>query len=270
MDDSYLTYVNRLVRMTLPEAYRSQLPKIQTSPKFYQGSDQRWHASAFPGYTIITPPWSEDPDNTACYELMQQQQSQLVAQLEPDLLLPVPPDSFHVTLADLIWNDAYSAAAENPGFEALLQQHITTIFAEVQPLVSSVEPIRWQALGLLVMPRAVAVALAPASEDAYDPIIKLRRALYQSPELIALGIEQQYYLTAHVTLGYFGKIPDQLAQDADFAATFTDQLTALLSELNQQWQDGSSYELVVKRAELRKFDTMMHYYRQSTWPMLEF
>jgi len=266
VDDSYLTYVNRVVRMTLPETYRSQLPTIQTSPKFQRRDDNHWHASSFPGYSVMTPPGVDDVDNAACYELMKQQQHQLVTQLEPELLLPVPPDSFHVTLADLIWSDAYHAAAENPSFEESLQHHIATIFQDVEPLVTHTEPIRWQVLGLLVMPRAIGIALAPSSEAAYDRITKVRRALYQSPDLIALGIEQQYHFTAHVTLGYFGEIPPQLSQDA----AIIDRLTNLLTEFNQQWQAAQSHEMVVQRAELRKFDTMMSYYRQSNWAMLEF
>jgi len=250
----------------LPETYRSQLPTIQTSPKFQLGDDNHWHAASFPGYSVMTPPGNDDLANTACYELMKQQQHQLVTQLGQDLFLPVPPESFHFTVADLIWNDAYHAAAENPSFEELLQRHIATIFQEVEPLVAATEPVRWQVLGLLVMPRAIAVALAPSSETAYDRITKVRRAIYQSLDLIALGIEQQYHFTAHVTLGYFGAIPPNLSQDTAFA----DRLTNLFTEFNQQWQEDKSHDLVVQRTELRKFDTMMNYYRQPNWAMLEF
>lgn len=256
--------------MTLPETYRSQLSKIQPSPKFYRGNDNQWHPASFPGYTIITPPKTDDPANAACYDRMTEQQQQLVSQLEPDLLQPVPADSFHITLADLIWDDAFSAAAENPEFEGLLQRSISNIFRDVQPAVAASEPIRWQVLGLLVMPRAIALALAPASESAYDRIIKLRRALYQSPDLISLGIEQQYHFTAHVTLGYFGNVPEQLFEDPSAADAFADRMTHLITEFNQYWQGETSYDLVVNRAELRKFDTMMHYYRQPDWASLEF
>jgi hypothetical protein len=79
-------------------------------------------------------------------------------------------------------------------------------------------------------------------------------------------IRDRYHFTAHVTLGYFGNVPSQWSQDADSV----DRLTNLLTEFNQQWQDGQSHDLIVQRAELRKFDTMMNYYRQPNWAMLEF
>ncbi|MEO1378556.1 MAG: DUF1868 domain-containing protein, partial [Cyanobacteria bacterium J06635_10] len=34
MDDNYQTYMNRVARMTLPEAYASQVQYLKESPKF--------------------------------------------------------------------------------------------------------------------------------------------------------------------------------------------------------------------------------------------
>lgn len=188
-------------------------------------------------------------------------QEQLVQQLDAGMMVPVPPDSFHLTVADLIWDSAYRHASEKPDFEVQLRGAIAKSFEQYQQSTSGGNPIRWQPLGLMVMPRALAVCLLPKDEQAYDRILQFRRSIYQNHNLIGLGIEQQYRFTPHVTLGYFGDIPPNLDSDR-FCTT--------LSQLNDLWLEGESKELWSHHAELRKFDDMTHYYREPDWPVLQF
>jgi hypothetical protein len=76
-----------------------------------------------------------------------------------------------------------------------------------------------------------------------------------------LGIEQQYHFTAHVTLGYFGKISPQLERD---------RLSDTLTKLNQQALPDEVIPLNVQKAQLRKFEDMMRYSREPDWPVVEF
>ena len=137
---------------------------------------------------------------------------------------------------------------------------VAQIFEQYRQSLTQTNPIRWQMLGLIVMPRAVGICLVPKDEGSYDQILKFRRTIYQNPNLIALGIEQQYHFTAHITLGYFGNISPNLDRD---------RLSATLSQLNQQWLE-TPQELWVHRVELRKFDDMTRYYREPDWPVLDF
>jgi hypothetical protein len=260
VDDNYQTYLNRVTRMTLPEAYRFQVQNIQESYKFQPRPTGGRQAVSFPGYTIITPPGEEDAQNSDFYTNLKECQEYLVQQMPPDLMVMLPLSSFHLTLADLIWDDAYRHASEKPEYEEHLRHAIAQSFGQSQPLVSGGNPIRWQLMGLMVMPRAMGVCLVPADEQSYERIVKLRRAIYQNPDLIALGIEQQYHFTAHITLGYFGEIPSDLDRD---------RLSTLFSDYNLQWLDRPQ-EFQVHRGELRKFDDMTRYYRESDWPTLEF
>jgi hypothetical protein len=246
--------------MTLPEAYRSQVQHIQESSKFQPHSGYR-QAAPFPGYTLITTPAAEASENSTFYEKLEiYQQELLKLPVNRDLIVPVPPASFHLTLADLIWDSAYRHACEkNPEFEQELRSCFTEIFQQYQQSITQEsQPIYWQVLGLIVMPRAVGVCLIPQDERCYEEIIKFRRTIYQNPRLIALGIEQHYHFTAHITLGYFGEIIPDLDRT---------NLSALLSQLNQQWLLNSP-EFLIHRVELRKFDDMTGYYRQPDWPSL--
>ena len=248
--------------MTLPEAYKTQIQHIQESSKFQVHAGVR-EAVPFPGYTLITPPAGEDANNAAFYSQIQAYQQQLLKlPIANDLIVPVPPVSFHVTVADLIWDSAFNhACAKNPQFAEDLNSQLTERFAEYQQLMTKEsDPISWQMLGLIVMPRAVGVCLVPKDKRSYEEIIQFRRIIYQNRPLMGLGIEQHYNFTAHVTLGYFSEIPPELDRL---------NLSNMLSEFNQSLPLDTP-DFVINQVELRKFDNMTHYYRQPDWPRLDF
>lgn len=262
MDDTYQVYVNRVARMTLPEAFQSQVQYIQPSPKFRQQPDGSVQPTPFPGYTIITPPCRDDLKNANFYQHLQTYQQQILDRLEPGLLVPLPVSSFHFTLADLIWANRFRDACEDPTFESRLHSSVGQAFEKNQPQVQAEKPICWQVIGLFLRTRALGVCLVPKDEDSFERVMALRRTIYQSPDLIALGVEQNYNFTAHITLGYFG----------DSAATANaDRLSQALIDLNDLWLESQlPQDISVHRAELRKFDDMTLYYREPDWVALEF
>ncbi|TAE54772.1 MAG: DUF1868 domain-containing protein [Nostocales cyanobacterium] len=263
MDDNYQTYLNRVARMTLPESefFKNQVQHIQESYKFKAENGVRKPAN-FPGYTLITPPAGEDTKNAEFYNQIEKYQQSLLESINFDLIVPLPPSSFHVTIADLIWDHAFIHATEkNPQFEQDLNTCLGDLFTQYQQLrIKPASPITWQVLGLMVMPRAVAVCLIPKDERCYEEIIQLRRLIYQNRKLMGLGIEQHYHFTAHVTLGYFGEIPADLDRE---------KLSHSFGELNKQWLLNFP-EINIHRAEVRKFDNMINYYRQPHWTGLDF
>ncbi|WP_375340373.1 DUF1868 domain-containing protein [Okeania sp.] len=244
--------------MTLLQSYKSQLEYIQPSPKFKKITDGQFEAVDFPGYTVITPPKEEESENSQFYHRLQKCQEQLIELLGKNLMIPLPSNSFHLTLADLIWESAFTNASQNnPQFEEKLRSCIAESFQELSTSTNG-HQVQWQVFGIVVMTRAIGVCLVPKDGSSYQQILKLRRSIYQNPNFIALGIEQQYHLTAHVTLGYFGEIPSNLD-----IPNLADQI----SELNNQWLEVTS-EILVHRGELRKFDNMIGYYRESDWPVV--
>lgn len=261
MDDNYQTYLNRVARMTLPETFKTQVQHIQESSKFKADNGVRKPAN-FPGYTLITPPAEEDTQNADFYSQIEQYQQSLLESVNSDLIVPLPPSSFHVTIADLIWDHAFVHANEkNPQFEQDLNSCLSDLFTQYEQLrIKPANTVTWQMLGLIVMPRAVAVCLIPKDERCYEEVIQLRRLIYQNRKLMGLGIEQHYNFTAHVTLGYFAEIPTDIDRE---------KLSNSFAELNKQWLLNFP-EIHIHKAELRKFDNMIRYYRQPDWTNLEF
>ncbi len=250
--------MNRVVGITRLEHYRQQLQVIHSSPKYQLTDSGQWEAVPFPGTTIVAPPSGEDPVNQAFYQQLHAIHQTLVDSLPPDLLIPLPSDSLHVTLADLLWADTYVQAREQPGFEEKLNGEIADVF-QTYPH-SKNGPLRFQTLGYMVMPRALGICLVPDTEAAYERLMLLRRSLYQQQTLLGLGIEQHYHLTLHITLGYFGRVPDDLDRES---------LSDRLAQLSQTALVPLP-EFVVQRAELRRFDNMTSYEREPGWPVLEF
>lgn len=256
MDETYQTYINRVAPLTLEATYQTQLQNIQTSPKF-TGDEP----APFAGYSIITPPALEDQDNAKFYQDLEGFRQQLIKEVEPKLIVPVPSDSYHFTIADLIWDGAYRDACQNnPNFEQQLKECIRESFQNYQQSSVSGGLSQWQILGLLIFPRALVVALVPRDESVYEEIAQLRRSIYQNSGLISLGIEQQYYFTAHITLGYFGEIPSHLDRD---------RLASLLSSFNDQWLENDPQIFTIKKVQLRRFKDMTCFERESDYPVLE-
>jgi hypothetical protein len=256
LDESYQEYINRVARLTLPSACALQLQGIQQSPKFVDGKPV-----SFPGYSVITPPAGEDTVNQQFYQQLETLQRQLFDNVGQDFFIPLPTASFHFTLADLIWDESYrQVVKENPNFDRELQQQVAASIDEYQA-ESDNQPISWQLWGIITRPRAIMACLVPKDQTSYQSVIKLRRALYQNAGIVGLGVEQQYDLTAHITLGYFDHIPDSLNRD---------RLCIVMSQINDRLVESELPEFTLKQAELRKFEDMIHYKRETDWAVVKF
>jgi hypothetical protein len=256
LDETYQNYVNRMARLTLPATYETQLQHIQKSPKFKEGIPV-----SFPGFSAIAPLAENDSENSTFYSHLETIQQQLLEQLDLGLFVPIPAKSFHLTVADLIWDSAYKdLTAKNPDFDIQLQKYLRESFHNYKQTDLPNTSGLWQLLGLVMLPRALVVGLVPTDEADYEKIIQLRRSIYQNSNLISLGIEQQYNLTGHVTLGYFGDIPSDLGRD---------RMVTTLSNFNDRWLESEPQFLKVNRVQLHKFNDMTNYWREPDWPVVE-
>lgn len=255
MDGNYQSYVNRVVQMTLPANYKQQLKNIQSSPKFIDGKPVE-----FPGYSIITPPNAEENYNQEFYQHLQLIATRLTEDLGSDFFLSLPSESFHLTLADLIWEKTYlNAVKENSDFDNILISEIAKIFKEYEYSIPNDQPLELEVIGLSIFPRAIAVCLAP-TEASYEPIIKLRQLIYQNEQIINLGIGQHYDFIAHVTLGYFDKIDENIDLN---------NIESIIKEVNDLWLENTAPIFILKEFELRKFTDMINYIRQPEWATIK-
>lgn len=258
MDDSYQAYLERLSKMVQPDSYHSTLQYLCKSPKFARTADGVVRAVAFPGYTLISPTSEDDTVNAGAYDAIQAASDALASQLPEGLLIGLPPTSYHMTIADLIWDSAYRDLSFDPAYDTKLRDRLAALFTDVKPQVIGPTGVSWQVLGFVVMPRAIGVCLIPTDEASYRRTVRVRRSIYQDSAMMGLGIDQQYHFTAHVTLGYFGDISANLDRAA---------LAKTLSQANQYFAQNDVI-LNLDRAELRRFEDMTAYTREPEWPVL--
>ena len=255
MDISYQGYVNKVVPMTLTANYKQQLQFIQSSPKFAHGKPQE-----FPGFTIITPLAEEDKFNGEMNDYLSQLLETITAELDSNFFAPVPPETFHLTVADLIWDKVYiSAVKQNSNFDQLLITEINRIFNESQEVVADINSLDLEVMGISIFPRAIAVCFIP-TEKSYEILMRLRQLIYQDEQIINLGIEQQYDFVGHVTLGYFEDIPENLD---------IDQVESIMTKINNQWISNDLPLFKIKQWELRKFTDMITYFREADWAQIK-
>jgi hypothetical protein len=245
MDNNYQTYVNKTAQLTLPKNYLQQLKNIQNSAKFREGK-----AIYFPGFSVITPPGNDDSYNNEFYSQLKEFQAQIAQNLDSNLFIPIPPSSFHLTVADLIWEQDYEKSVKkNPNFDSLLIQEINAIFEEYKRGLTNSNPLQFELLGLSIFPRAITICLVPSEKD-YQEILTLRKYIYQNANIIKLGIEQHYDFNAHITLGYF----DQIIPNLDL-----ENIQNTLTSINDEWLEKNPPNFFINQIELRKFDDMTIY-----------
>lgn len=255
MNTSYQSYVNKVIQMALAANYKQQLKFIQSSPKFNRGK-----AEEFPGYTIMTPLAKEDKFNQQINKSLEELQKQIKEQLNSNFLVAVPPETFHITVADLIWDKTYiNAVKENHNFDKLLVEEISNIFAKSEVIVANVDSLDLEVLGISIFPRAIAVCFIP-TEESYEILIKLRQLIYQNEQIINLGIEQQYDFVGHLTLGYFDDIPE----DLDY-----EKVESIIKNANNQWIANDLPMFNIKQWELRKFSDMVTYIYKPELPQIK-
>jgi hypothetical protein len=245
MDVHYQSYVNKVTKFSLPTNYSQQLKNIQTSPKFCNGKPIN-----FPGFSVITPLGKADVNNIQFYKQLKQCQEKICQKLDSDLFIPIPVSTFHLTIADLIWEQDYqNAISLNPNFDFLLIQEINSIFEEYKSGLTNTNSLELELLGLSIFPRAIAICLVPSEKD-YEQIVKLRKYIYQNSHLIELGIEQNYDFIAHITLGYFGQIKPNLNLE---------QLAHILMSINDEWLAQNPSNFFISQLQLSKFEDMITY-----------
>lgn len=259
MNETYQDYINRVVPMTLQANYQTQLNHIQKSAKFEQGK-----AVNFPGYTIMTPTCEVDNLNQEFYSQIESLKQQINQNIPTELLVMLPLESFHLTIADLIWENNYLAGIkDNPEFENNLRQEVDKSFTEYKKTQTATNPLEFQILGVTIFPRAMAISLVAKTEADYQQINQLRQSIYQNRNLIALGVQQQYPFTAHITIGYFGEISPEVKSPS---GSISEKLIQSVDAINQQLIDVDTFTLKIERVQLHKFDNMINYYREADWP----
>ncbi len=231
-DGDITEYHARLAECLGPNGWAEAMDSIRASPKFLEGV-----ATRYPGVTMMTPAGPADPWAVEVYALLQELQESLVGSMA-NSVIPVNPDSFHVTVGDLVAGEAYSS-----GCDKAISRAVKRILASLGD--DDVEP-DWRVAGVALFEHAVVGLLEPVSESDYLPIVELRDRLYCDLPLRALGVRRPRPLMLHVTLAYFDSGPTEADR-----ARWNDVLEASLEACRRR-----SATMLVRDVGIHRFNDM--------------
>ena len=250
-DRTYDAYSQAVKRAVSPEAIAEDAARSQPSNKFTQHGDH-WQPAAFPGFTIITPPFVDDVVNHALYVQLADIQQALLQQLGTASIGLLPVSSLHLTLADLVSQAAYAPYRDHPARQEHLRQALARIFAAH---VASKSP-QLAIQGLSAYGTAVTVVLQFVSQTDYAEVTRLREAIYTQLPDVAWSAP----FTAHISLFY-----KQFADDAGRSI-----LAHTLQTMNHTTDWSAFPAFTMHRVDVRYFDDMTAYTGERTWPVFRF
>ena len=101
VDGSFNEYLQRVDNAVCVETWRTQQEYLKISEKF----DAHGPVN-FPGVTVLTPPGAQDPLAQAVYAYLPGLMENITAEM-PRCFHRVYPNSYHVTIADLLSGKTY-------------------------------------------------------------------------------------------------------------------------------------------------------------------
>lgn len=241
-DGSIVDYRKRLHEWTSEEGWQSSFNSLTVSDKFVDGV-----AQPLSGWTLLTPPASENPPQNAFYQHLVKLREKALSAFDV-VLNEVPGDCLHVTGADLISGQRYLRKRRSMShFDEALRDSVGEVIAE-QSIVHG--PLLWKIEGLAFFQHALVCLLAPFTENDYQPVVRLRRALYTHEGLLTLGVRRPLPFLAHVTLAYYQRLP-AIHERLGWLAVHAE-----LQELARQFKGN----FAIDRFDLRSFNDMTAYH----------
>ncbi len=181
----------------------------------FHEKEKIWKPLSCHGITILAEPYAIGGNVVFALKTLQEK----IQVLTHDFA-PVPPETFHLTVADLIWGDKYAALIQSQGCEmqnTQIFQRVNAIFQglEIRSLTQHATIV-----GVGGFPGAV-VAFVNFEEAVYNRIMTLRDKIYTDLILAQYGVFRERPFLGHITLGYIEGVPPHGLNDALNTIRFT-------------------------------------------------
>ena len=217
--------------------------------EFHQG---QWQAESYPGYAILAM-LDQHPGHAALIEKLQDWQEAIIASTAlAHKLYPLPPASFHQTIANLLSAEKYFQHIVEAGLVEAFPTIVAKAMAEISPATEQ-EPIAMRLLGLSLFGSALGVLGVFEKEQDFQRILDFRQQFYHHPDLQAIGIRRTRPFIGHITLLYFG---------ADIQAVDGEKIAHVCAKINAQLQANPLY-FNIQHAHLMRYPHLAEF---NHWP----
>ncbi len=267
-DYSFHNYSDKIYQLLREEEIFARVEKLQIARRFCLTCAT---ALPLPGYTIITLPRGEEENKTnlEAYNALLEVRKQLFNNTDyAQKCVPVPDNSLHMTLADLVSQQTYVLNVKEPNRGNELIKEVKNIFDDFTSKgPRSVPQMTVKGLSLVPQSPVCLVAIVgPRTPKDYTTLMELRYFIYdKSPILMDMGVKRHFPYVFHITLAY---IEEFLSQDE------CNHLKDKILEVNTTVFD-SDKDIVfnILSAEFRKFDDVSRFDRDTDtpfWPVVHF
>jgi len=149
----------------------------------------------YSGYTVIADPYPT-PN-------LQSFVSPIVTTLAESVagFVPVPIETLHMTVADLVSGARY-VAIEQRGRTRELEDRVTKLLS-----AWGSDQVIGHVCGIGSFPSVIVAIVDFEDSVAYNRIVDLRDTIYTDPNLASLGVSRVFPFQGHITLGYLETAP---------------------------------------------------------------
>jgi hypothetical protein len=216
----------------------------------------KWVPSPYRGFALVSMV-KDNSENDSLFEALCDYQQQLLKGEFLDQIYPLPPESFHQTIANFLSGNRYSAHIEAPGLRTSYPEVVGKVLRKMEPS-SPAGPLVMHMLGLSIFGSAFGVLGIISSETDYQKMIHLRNRLYHSPQMNRMGIQRTRPFIGHITLGYFGEdfVKNEIRQKL-----FIEKCISL----NQNIQKGG-WKFTLHAAQLRRYENLSLFEHPNNYP----
>lgn len=253
MKISYADYVKQVEHLLKENTIRGIANQVKTLGKFKKSNVGVWEPIQYEGYTLITPTFLDDQDNAGCYGILNKVREDLWEDLNFPQIVHAPATAFHMTVARLISSDIYETRLKNTHEEEFLLT-IQELFSRI----SLLGPLKFEVKGLSIFPQGVIAALvSPVTEGDYQRLQAFRDSIYGDKVLTDLGVDRKRGFNGHISLFYL---------EEELSGNDRRILAEALIAINKRFFQ-TPLPFQITRAEVRKFNNFLNYYREGSWPV---
>lgn len=253
MEASYLDYVKQVEYLLSEKTIREITNQVKTLGKFKKNNVGEWEPIRYEGYTLITPTFLDDQENVSCYRIINDARETLLNEVGLAQFVPAPASAFHMTIARLISDDIYETRLKNTRDEEFfLALH------EVFDKIARLGPLKFAIKGLSIFPQGVVAAMvSPVTDGDYQRLQSLRDSIYSDKVVTELGVDRKHGFNGHISLLY---LEEELSgEDREILAE------AVIGINKRFFQTPLTF--YISRAEVRKFNHFLRFYREDSWPV---
>lgn len=256
MEWEFVDYKEHINDMLKDYKIFEALENIKTQGKFVLNNRNKWEPLDYPGYTFITPPFTDDKDNVSTYRMIQSVKIELSKQMNSCKVVEAPDNALHVTIARLISGDKYVSNIKDTK-EKNFQNYFKTLFSRY--IISG--QLEFDIKGVTVFPDGIiAAVVSPVYKNDYLCLQELRNYIYSDKKLIKFGVERKRSFLGHITLFYVEKELDSMEKKKILHSILDINARRLLNSMS----------FTIKRVEVRKFNNYLSFDREENWPVFEF